>query len=180
VRCDAPSNRNLKLTPEFAVGNGRRIAILRRLLGFWSNQLVVLALLGDSKACSYKRKAPAVWLDHRKVSGSPHSEKRCTISALFNEGDHIWILDGINNEGFSGGPVIFGTGADQRIIPVISGYVSEPADVISALHATSTPQATTPDHRRQTVNLNSGSSLLTTSSTLWMRFIEHRLGRCVG
>jgi hypothetical protein len=82
--------------------------------------------------------------------------KRCTISALFTEGDRIWILDGINNDGFSGGPVIFRTGPDQRIIAVVSGYVSEPAEVISALHANPTPQAITPDHRRQTVNLNSG------------------------
>jgi hypothetical protein len=39
----------------------------------------------------------------------------------------MWILDGINNRGFSGGPVIMGTGADIKFVAVISGhYLSQP------------------------------------------------------
>ena len=37
--------------------------------------------------------------------------KHCTPSARLQEkGLPIWVLDGINNEGFSGGPVLYGTG----------------------------------------------------------------------
>ena len=62
---------------------------------------------------------------------------------------HLWVLDGINNAGFSGGPVINGTGVDLKIAAVISGYVQEPTDVIrggaDALAAA-----------KDRVNLNSG------------------------
>lgn len=57
--------------------------------------------------------------------------KHCTISGNANadptNNKRIWVLDGINNGGFSGGPVIFGTGAQQKILGVISGYYTEPA-----------------------------------------------------
>jgi hypothetical protein len=56
--------------------------------------------------------------------------KRCSVSGLTTEPQKIWILDGINNEGFSGGPVLFQTGADQRIFAVVSGYTTEPAEVV--------------------------------------------------
>jgi hypothetical protein len=60
--------------------------------------------------------------------------KHCTISAssypLFGADQRIWVLDGINNGGFSGGPVIFGTGAQLKILGVVSGYQTEPSDVI--------------------------------------------------
>lgn len=87
--------------------------------------------------------------------------KHCTVSALFAEGEHVWILDGINNEGFSGGPVLFGTGPAQKIMAVISGYRAEPAEIVSSARAKiSVPE--TPgikknaEQRRQIVNLNSG------------------------
>jgi len=50
--------------------------------------------------------------------------KRCTIAGS-QEAPLIWILDGINNHGFSGGPVLVGEGAQQRIMAVISGYLNE-------------------------------------------------------
>jgi hypothetical protein len=74
--------------------------------------------------------------------------KRCTISALTIEGKRIWVLDGINNVGFSGGPVIFGTGPQLKIIGVVSGYRTEPADVIPSI-----PAAVQPNVK---VNVNSG------------------------
>jgi hypothetical protein len=58
--------------------------------------------------------------------------KHCTVSASINEDLHIWILDGINNEGFSGGPVLFGTGLNQKVFAVISGYYIEPLEVLPA------------------------------------------------
>jgi hypothetical protein len=73
--------------------------------------------------------------------------KHCTISAN-DKGKRMWVLDGINNEGFSGGPVIFGTGVQQKILGVISGYHTEPAEVIYSI--------TVPPPPRASVELNSG------------------------
>jgi hypothetical protein len=42
----------------------------------------------------------------------------------------MWILDGINNPGFSGGPVFFGTGDALKVAAVISGYYLQPTEVI--------------------------------------------------
>lgn len=57
--------------------------------------------------------------------------KKCSISGQDYE-NGIFILDGINNPGFSGGPVIFGTGVDVKIAAVVSGYVREPAAIVRA------------------------------------------------
>jgi len=57
--------------------------------------------------------------------------KHCYISGRIDHPAKMWILDGINNDGFSGGPVIFRTGADQRIMAVVSGYIGEYSDVIA-------------------------------------------------
>jgi hypothetical protein len=46
--------------------------------------------------------------------------KRCGISGM-DVDSRMFILDGINNGGFSGGPVIVGTGNDLKIVAVISG-----------------------------------------------------------
>jgi hypothetical protein len=56
--------------------------------------------------------------------------KHCTISATIREPERIWVLDGINNGGFSGGPVFFGTGDQLKIFGVVSGYKTEPTDVM--------------------------------------------------
>jgi hypothetical protein len=55
--------------------------------------------------------------------------KRCTISALAVKENNICILDGINNHGFSRGPVIYGSGSAQRVIAAVSGYHLEAVDV---------------------------------------------------
>jgi hypothetical protein len=59
--------------------------------------------------------------------------KHCTVSALLHDkGLGIWVLDGINNEGFSGGPVLFATGPNQKVFAVISGFHQEPLEVLPA------------------------------------------------
>jgi hypothetical protein len=85
--------------------------------------------------------------------------KHCTVSSFApfaseGEGKRIWVLDGINNAGFSGGPVIFRTGGDQKVFAVISGYEAEPTEVISS-SVRKSAHNTNPKHK-QTVNLNSG------------------------
>jgi hypothetical protein len=55
--------------------------------------------------------------------------KHCTVSAE-DADTRMLILDGINNPGFSGGPVIFGTGDNLKIAAVISGYYLQPTEVI--------------------------------------------------
>lgn len=57
--------------------------------------------------------------------------KHCYIAGLIDKPVRIWILDGINNDGFSGGPVVFHTGPDQRILAVVSGFVPEYGEVVS-------------------------------------------------
>jgi hypothetical protein len=57
--------------------------------------------------------------------------KHCTVSAqVLDKGLAVWVLDGINNEGFSGGPVLFETGPNQKVFAVISGFHQEPLEVL--------------------------------------------------
>lgn len=79
--------------------------------------------------------------------------KHCTVSAMATTEPTIWVLDGINNAGFSGGPVIYGTGPEQKIMAVVSGYVTEPTEIVSSAAAKKKPVA---QAKKQTVNLNSG------------------------
>jgi|SRR5579863_7774833 len=80
--------------------------------------------------------------------------KHCNVSALAsNVEPRIWVLDGINNEGFSGGPVISRTGAEQKVFGVVSGYHLEPTEVVSSA-AAKRPAPTPRSHLK--VNLNSG------------------------
>jgi hypothetical protein len=96
--------------------------------------------------------------------------KHCTVSA-FTSGEpnspKIWVLDGINNSGFSGGPVVFGTGAQQQVFAVVSGYYTEPVEVVpynAAKLAPAQPQHAEPSsqtaddvaHGREKVDVNSG------------------------
>jgi hypothetical protein len=57
--------------------------------------------------------------------------KHCYLSGQINEPQRIWVLDGVNNEGFSGGPVVIFTGAEQKILGVVSGFRTETSDVVS-------------------------------------------------
>jgi hypothetical protein len=96
--------------------------------------------------------------------------KHCFVSALFTEDKKFRVLDGINNPGFSGGPVAYLTGPQQRVFAVVSGYLTEPTDAItSPLQKLAPPEPPpTPPQRkgsqakegavgsRQTVNVNSG------------------------
>jgi hypothetical protein len=79
--------------------------------------------------------------------------KHCSISSL--PGNHVMILDGINNHGFSGGPVLYQTGPDQKIMGVISGYMQEPAEVLPSAQRLRRPLQA-PPNRPGHVNLNSG------------------------
>lgn len=59
--------------------------------------------------------------------------KHCTLSGSITQGNIlIFVLDGINNKGFSGGPVLFGTGSSQKVFAVISGFYTEPLEVLPA------------------------------------------------
>lgn len=60
--------------------------------------------------------------------------KKATLSGIQHEdGTTIIYLDGFNNPGFSGGPVVFYSkdSDEQRIGAVISGYRIDPLEVIS-------------------------------------------------
>jgi hypothetical protein len=81
--------------------------------------------------------------------------KHCYVSSLAVPGVPAFILDGVNNPGFSGGPVIYRTGPDQQIIGVISGIVTEPAEVIPSL-AVSKPVKEPKQPRKEKVDANSG------------------------
>jgi hypothetical protein len=96
--------------------------------------------------------------------------KHCTVSAFWGNSfgiKKVWVLDGINNEGFSGGPVIFGTSPQQRIFAVVSGYYTEPVEVVPFDSAKlnhekkyhdepSSQPANDNAHGREKVNVNSG------------------------
>jgi hypothetical protein len=59
--------------------------------------------------------------------------KRCTLSAsMVQNGITIFVLDGINNLGFSGGPVVTGNGKDLDVFAVVSGFHAEPLEVLPA------------------------------------------------
>ncbi len=108
--------------------------------------------------------------------------KHCIISGMDQEA-HMWILDGINNAGFSGGPVIVGTGTDLKIAAVISGYIQEPADVIPQPPALILERGKigrqspkTPPAPKETVNLNSGFILAYDISHAVDIIKEHPIG----
>lgn len=86
--------------------------------------------------------------------------KHCVMSALTHEGKKVWVLDGINNPGFSGGPVIFLTGPQQKVMAVVSGYLTEPTDVVPSTPDKAPPQKSKKTkHRKppkEVVNVNSG------------------------
>jgi hypothetical protein len=99
----------------------------------------------------------ATWKDAGR-SWMPYT-KHCTISAMASgePGEpKVWVLDGINNAGFSGGPVVSRTGAEQQIFGVLSGYHLEPTEVISSISTKKRKEAKSRPGRHLSVNLNSG------------------------
>jgi hypothetical protein len=98
--------------------------------------------LGFAYGGGWKLRLPnrTVWLPYIK---------HCIISGADMD-SKLWILDGINNAGFSGGPVIAGTGTDLKIVAIISGYHSEPTAVMRGNSSTATSAS------QETVNINSG------------------------
>jgi len=75
--------------------------------------------------------------------------KHCFVSALNQEDTKFWVLDGINNAGFSGGPVAYNTGPQQQVFGVISGYITEPADVIPSSPKLAPPKPPAPPKPRR-------------------------------
>jgi len=61
------------------------------------------------------------------------SVKRCTLSgSIVQSGITVFVLDGINNLGFSGGPVVTRNGAAPEVFAVVSGFHAEPLEVLPA------------------------------------------------
>jgi hypothetical protein len=59
--------------------------------------------------------------------------KRCTLSAsMIQNGITVFVLDGLNNLGFSGGPVVTGKGGSLDVFAVVSGFHAEPLEVLPA------------------------------------------------
>jgi len=90
------------------------------------------------------KEGPSFWMPY---------VKHCSVSTLVSGEPRVWVLDGINNAGFSGGPVVYRTGPEQKIIAVVSGYHLEPTDVIASA-AKKVPARKPEEHLK--VNLNSG------------------------
>ena len=87
--------------------------------------------------------------------------KHCYISGIIQQPATILVLDGINNFGFSGGPVLFHTGPEQVVLAVISGVQNEQGEVhsIEVPNTPTTGQApnTNPTKKKKdVVDLNTG------------------------
>ncbi len=99
--------------------------------------------------------------------------KHCYMSGFIMTPIKVWVLDGINNDGFSGGPVVFLTGPQQKILAVVSSFVSEASDVLSvpvlgpSQNKKPTSSKSKPDDggkRKNVVNQNAGIILATDAS----------------
>jgi hypothetical protein len=86
------------------------------------------------------------YIKHCTVSGQLHDD---ASPLQKNAGGTIWILDGINNEGFSGGPVLMNTGPQQEVFAVISGYRTEPTEVLTVLQPIPNPSGIKLKSRRR-------------------------------
>lgn len=94
--------------------------------------------------------------------------KHCTPSGQLRSNEAlIWLLDGINNHGFSGGPVLSGTGETQNVFAVVSGFYSEALEVVPvpgqsnersnlAPSPRNSPGSRPAKPQKQIVNANSG------------------------
>jgi hypothetical protein len=95
--------------------------------------------------------------------------KHCTISAGTSDDVKTLFLDGINNEGFSGGPVIWQTGPQQKILGVISGFYPDAADVVELIQAKGAnglaiPPTEQPKQPPEVAKVNSGFFIAITIS----------------
>jgi hypothetical protein len=95
--------------------------------------------------------------------------KHCFVSARLKR-PPIWYLDGINNHGFSGGPVVFWDGSQQKIMAVISGYMNEDAPVTVAPLRPNAPggkasENDTPQRAEKGVGAEKSDALVGTAQT---------------
>jgi hypothetical protein len=56
--------------------------------------------------------------------------KRCSVAALIDEPRKVWMLEGINSNGFSGGPVFTGTSSGLTLFGVVSHFGTDPLDIL--------------------------------------------------
>jgi S1-C subfamily serine protease len=96
--------------------------------------------------------------------------KKCIISALYEEnGIDLILLDGHNNPGFSGGPII--TYSDkmenQFIIGVVSGYIYQLNDIKLGLNSNNSIQ--------QTIRINENSGIIIAYPSKYIKEIINSL-----
>jgi hypothetical protein len=114
--------------------------------------------------------------------------KHCYLSGSTEAPSPVWILDGINNEGFSGGPVVVNTGPNQHLIGVVSGYQSENSDVISVPDhpapdrkpTSSKPQAKAKAKTKNVVQTNTGLVFAFDASVALDAIKKNPIGPVVG
>jgi hypothetical protein len=109
--------------------------------------------------------------------------KHCYISGIIRGPASMFVLDGINNFGFSGGPVLYDTGPNQVVIGVISGYHTEPGEVhsieIPNPSSSGTSQGARPNATRKenVVDLNSGIIIAYMAELAVDAIKKHPVGR---
>lgn len=110
--------------------------------------------------------------------------KHCYLSGIIRQPTAILVLDGINNPGFSGGPVLYHTGPDQVVLGVISGYHNEQGEVHSIEVPDVPTAAQTPDNKKPTkkkdvVDLNTGIILAFMADVAVDAIRKNPIGRLV-
>jgi hypothetical protein len=114
--------------------------------------------------------------------------KHCYISGIIRQPAAVLVLDGINNPGFSGGPVLYHTGPDQVVLGVISGYHNEPGEVHSievpdTPTAAQAPESKKPNaigtKKKDVVDLNTGIILAFMADVAVDAIKKNPIGRLV-
>jgi len=111
--------------------------------------------------------------------------KHCYVSGIIRQATAaVLVLDGINNPGFSGGPVLYRTGPDQVVLGVISSYHHEPGEV----HSIEVPDVPTaaqapcnkkPTKKKDVVDLNTGIILAFMADVAVDAIKKNPIGRLV-
>jgi len=104
--------------------------------------------------------------------------KHCYISGIIQPLG-VLVLDGINNPGFSGGPVLYNTGPSQVVIGVISGYHVEPGEVHSVELPDTSTAVGTKKKKEDVVDLNSGIILAYSTNAAVDAIRKNPIGRPV-